>query len=133
MSNRIEKLLNVLRVTPGRQINLGNDYDPGYIDHFMSKEDATASLEEGIRLLPRQQDILFAQNTYALLINLQAMDAAGKDSTIKHVMSGVNPQGVQVTSFKGTERGRTRSRLSLAEFQSPAQPRGNRDLQPLLL
>jgi PPK2 family polyphosphate:nucleotide phosphotransferase len=100
LSNRIEKLLNVLRVTPGRQINLRNDYDPGYIDHFMSKEDAAASLEEGIRLLSRQQDILFAQNTYALLINLQAMDAAGKDSTIKHVMSGVNPQGVQVTSFK---------------------------------
>ena len=100
MSNRIEKLLNVLRVTPGSQINLLNDYDPGYIDHFMSKEDAAASLEEGIRLLSRQQDILFAQNTYALLINLQAMDAAGKDSTIKHVMSGVNPQGVQVTSFK---------------------------------
>jgi PPK2 family polyphosphate:nucleotide phosphotransferase len=100
LSNRIEKLLDVLRVTPGRQINLRKDYDPGYIDHFMSKEDAGASLEEGIQLLSRQQDILYAQNTYALLINLQAMDAAGKDSTIKHVMSGVNPQGVQVTSFK---------------------------------
>jgi PPK2 family polyphosphate:nucleotide phosphotransferase len=100
LSNRIEKLLDVLRVTPDRQINLRKDYDPGYIDHFMSKEDAGASLEEGIRLLSRQQDILYAQNTYALLINLQAMDAAGKDSTIKHVMSGVNPQGVQVTSFK---------------------------------
>jgi PPK2 family polyphosphate:nucleotide phosphotransferase len=100
LSNRIEKLLDVLGVPHGRQINLLNDYDPGYIDHFMSKEDAAASLEEGIRQLSRQQDILFAQNTYALLINLQAMDAAGKDSTIKHVMSGVNPQGVQVTSFK---------------------------------
>jgi PPK2 family polyphosphate:nucleotide phosphotransferase len=100
LSNRIEKLLDVLRVTPGRQINLRKDYDPGYIDHFMSKEDAAGSLEEGILQLSRQQDILYAQNTYALLINLQAMDAAGKDSTIKHVMSGVNPQGVQVTSFK---------------------------------
>jgi len=100
MTNRMEKLLEALRVEPGRKIDLRNDYDPGYIDEFPSKEDAGASLEDGIRELSGHQDMLYAQNTYALLINLQAMDAAGKDSTIKHVMSGVNPQGVQVTSFK---------------------------------
>jgi PPK2 family polyphosphate:nucleotide phosphotransferase len=100
MTHRMDNLLEALRVAPGRKIDLRNDYDPGYIDQFPSKEDAGAGLEEGIRELSRQQDMLYAQNTYALLINLQALDAAGKDSTIKHVMSGVNPQGVQVTSFK---------------------------------
>ena len=100
MTNRMEQLLNALRVPPGRQIDLRKTYDPGYIDAFPSKEDAEESLRAGIRLLSQQQDKLYAQNTYALLINLQALDAAGKDSTIKHVMSGVNPQGVQVTSFK---------------------------------
>ena len=100
MTHRMEKLLDALRVTPGKKINLRTDYDPGYSAHFLSKEDAAGALGEDIRELSRQQDMLFAQNTYALLINLQAMDAAGKDSTIKHVMSGVNPQGVQVTSFK---------------------------------
>jgi len=101
----MKKLLDSLRVEPGKKIDLRNDYDPGYVGHFMSKEDAEETTAAGIRLLAQQQDKLYAQNTYGLLIIIQAMDAAGKDSTIKHVMSGVNPQGVQVTSFKapGTE------------------------------
>jgi PPK2 family polyphosphate:nucleotide phosphotransferase len=89
-----------LRVTPGRQVDLRKDYDPGCVGHFVSKQDAGGQLETGIQKLSGQQDRLYAQNTYALLIIFQAMDAAGKDSTIKHVMSGVNPQGVQVKSFK---------------------------------
>ena len=100
MTNKVEKLLDLLKVPPGKKINLRKDYDPGYSGHYVSKEDAQEHLSEGVRLLAEQQDKLYAQNSYALLINLQAMDAAGKDSTIKHVMSGVNPQGVQVTSFK---------------------------------
>ncbi len=96
----MKKLLESLRVPPGKRIDLRNDYDPGHTGHFMSREDAEETTAAGIRLLAQQQDKLYAQNTYALLIILQAMDAAGKDSTIKHVMSGVNPQGVQVTSFK---------------------------------
>jgi PPK2 family polyphosphate:nucleotide phosphotransferase len=96
----MKKLLESLRVPPGKRIDLRNDCDPGHTGHFMSKEDAEETTAAGIRLLAQQQDKLYAQNTYALLIILQAMDAAGKDSTIKHVMSGVNPQGVQVTSFK---------------------------------
>jgi PPK2 family polyphosphate:nucleotide phosphotransferase len=100
MTNKVEKLLDLLKVPPGKKINLRKDYDPGYSGHYVSKEDAQEHLAEGVRLLTEQQDKLYAQNSYALLINLQAMDAAGKDSTIKHVMSGVNPQGVQVTSFK---------------------------------
>ena len=96
----MKKLLESLRVPPGKKIDLRHDYDPGYIDNFMSKEDAEELTATSIQLLAQQQDKLYAQNTYGLLIILQALDAAGKDSTIKHVMSGVNPQGVQVTSFK---------------------------------
>jgi PPK2 family polyphosphate:nucleotide phosphotransferase len=100
MKNEIKILLDELRVEPGRQIDLLKDYDPGYTGNFMKKEETGEALEQGIRLLAEQQDKLYAQNTYALLIILQALDAAGKDSTIKHVMSGVNPQGVEVSSFK---------------------------------
>jgi PPK2 family polyphosphate:nucleotide phosphotransferase len=96
----IKKILGSLQVTPGKKIDLRRDYDPGYTGNFMSREDAEETTAAGIRLLAQQQDKLYAQNTYAVLIILQALDAAGKDSTIKHVMSGVNPVGVQVTSFK---------------------------------
>ena len=100
MKNEMNKLLDELRVEPGRQIDLHKDYDPGYTGNFVKKEDTEDALTQGIQVLAEQQDKLYAQNTYALLIILQALDAAGKDSTIKHVMSGVNPQGVEVTSFK---------------------------------
>jgi len=93
-------LMDELRVPPGKKIDLRKDYDPGYVDDFVKKEIAENAIAEGIRKLSEQQDKLYAQDTYALLIIFQAMDAAGKDSTIKHVMSGVNPQGVSVTSFK---------------------------------
>jgi len=95
-----DKVLKRLCVAPGTRINLRRDYDPGYTGNLSSSKDAGEQLAAGIERLAEQQDKLYAQNTYALLINLQAMDAAGKDSTIKHVMSGVNPQGVQVKSFK---------------------------------
>ena len=100
MNNKVQKLIDKLRVEPGRKIDLLRDYDPGYTGSFLKKDETEETLAEGIRLLAEQQDKLYAQNTYALLIILQALDAAGKDSTIKHVMSGVNPQGVEVTSFK---------------------------------
>ncbi|MTJ16238.1 MULTISPECIES: polyphosphate kinase 2 family protein [unclassified Dolichospermum] len=87
-------------VKPGDQISLVKDYNPGYKCEFHQKGDAVKKLKVGILQLAKYQDILYAQNTYSLLIIFQAMDAAGKDSTIKHVMSGVNPQGCQVFSFK---------------------------------
>ena len=90
---------DVFIVPPGKKISLG-DYDPGYKAEFHQKADAVKKLRAGIKELATYQDVLYAQNTYALLIIFQAMDAAGKDSTIKHVMSGVNPQGCQVFSFK---------------------------------
>jgi PPK2 family polyphosphate:nucleotide phosphotransferase len=100
MTASLKKLIQDLKVEPGRKIDLRKDYDPGFVGRFVSKQDAQEQLETGIRELSGQQDKLYAQNTIALLVNFQAMDAAGKDSTIKHVMSGVNPQGVQVRSFK---------------------------------
>jgi PPK2 family polyphosphate:nucleotide phosphotransferase len=101
MTKKMETLIASLMVPPGKKIDLRNDYDPGHIGHFMSKKHAEKTMNADIHLLSLQQEKLFAQDTYALLIIFQAMDAAGKDSTIKHVMSGVNPQGVKVTSFKG--------------------------------
>jgi PPK2 family polyphosphate:nucleotide phosphotransferase len=93
-------LLAPLEVAPGRTVQLQRDFDPGYSGDLTSKAEARARLEEGIAALAGYQDRLSAQKTYGVLLLLQGIDAAGKDSTIKHVMSGVNPQGVEVRSFK---------------------------------
>lgn len=87
-------------VPPGSKISLKKNYDPAYKTDSYEKTDAAIKLQTDIERLANYQNILYAQNTHALLIIFQAMDAAGKDSTIKHVMSGVNPQGFQVFSFK---------------------------------
>ncbi len=90
---------NRLIVPPGTTISLA-EYDPGYTGEFTSKSEAQEKLERDIARLAELQEVLYAHNRYALLLIFQAMDAAGKDSVIKHVMSGVNPQGCQVFSFK---------------------------------
>jgi PPK2 family polyphosphate:nucleotide phosphotransferase len=98
---KIEKILKRYRIESGKHFRL-KDFDPadthGLKSEFkpQAKEMLTSSVEE----LAQLQDILAAQDRWGLLLVFQAMDAAGKDGTIKHVMSGVNPQGVQVTSFK---------------------------------
>ncbi len=76
------------------------DFDPADTMGLKSKEEAADALERGIVRLSESQEKLYAQDHWGILLVLQAMDAAGKDSTIKHVMSGVNPQGCIVTSFK---------------------------------
>ncbi|MBH8554717.1 polyphosphate kinase 2 family protein [Nostocaceae cyanobacterium CENA357] len=87
-------------VPPNSKISLQKDYDTAYkVDNYQ-KIDAASKLQTNIQQIANYQNILYAQNTYALLIIFQAMDAAGKDSTIKHVMSGVNPQGFQVFNFQ---------------------------------
>jgi PPK2 family polyphosphate:nucleotide phosphotransferase len=96
---QIRDLMKQLVAPPGKRISL-KDYDPGWTGSIKDKTQATALLAEGIRQLAKQQDKLYAQDQYALLMIFQAMDAAGKDGTIRHVMSGVNPQGCQVFSFK---------------------------------
>jgi PPK2 family polyphosphate:nucleotide phosphotransferase len=87
------------RVTNGSHFRLKH-FPPGETLGLKSKEHAKEILEHGIARLSELQEKLFAQDRWAILMILQAMDAAGKDSTIKHVMSGVNPQGCQVHSFK---------------------------------
>ena len=94
-----DPIVSRMRVPVGKKVSLKKDFDAGY--HLdLSKEECKAQLEEGIATLATLQDILYAHNIYAVLCVFQAMDAAGKDGTIKHVMSGVNPQGCSVASFK---------------------------------
>jgi PPK2 family polyphosphate:nucleotide phosphotransferase len=88
-------------VEPGRKVHLDKDFDPGFTAGYEKKSiDAKGLLEEGIERLASYQEKLYAENRQALLIIIQALDAAGKDSVVKHVMSGINPTGVRVTSFK---------------------------------
>lgn len=93
------QVLKRLRVKPGKKISLAKDFSPDY-DAGLTKEEAESALRESVARLAELQDKLYAQNTYSMLLIFQAMDAAGKDGTIKHVMSGLNPQGCQVFSFK---------------------------------
>src|SRR6185369_6944039 len=97
---RIAKLIEPLRVPPGSKVNLAKDFDPGYTADFVKKKHSAELLETGVALLADYQSRLAAQDTYGVLVCLQALDAGGKDGTIRHVMSGVNPQGVRVTGFK---------------------------------
>jgi PPK2 family polyphosphate:nucleotide phosphotransferase len=96
---QLRKLLTPYRVAPGAEIVLERDFDPGDTGD-LAKKDSSGLLQEGVELLDHYQSRLAAQDTYGLLVVLQALDAGGKDSTIRHVMSGVNPQGVVVQSFK---------------------------------
>jgi PPK2 family polyphosphate:nucleotide phosphotransferase len=93
--------LKHLLVEPGKKISLIKDFNPKYTGAFKDKEGAVAELKLSVERLEGEQEILYAADTYALLLVFQALDAAGKDGTIKHVMSGVNPQGCEVHSFKG--------------------------------
>ena len=92
-------LIEPLRVAPGSTVKLSRDHDPGYTGR-VSRPQADALLAEGVELLAEYQDRLAAQDTFGVLLILQGLDASGKDGTIKHVMSGVNPQAVEVRSFK---------------------------------
>ena len=96
----IGELMKSLRIAPGSKVDLPEDFDPGYTADFVEKEDAQRLMVEGVQLLSTYQERLAAQDTHGVLLCLQGLDAAGKDSTIRHVMSGVNPQGVQVHGFK---------------------------------
>jgi PPK2 family polyphosphate:nucleotide phosphotransferase len=101
LAKRAAEFTRPYRVTKGKGFRLA-DIDPGDTAHLESEDAdrAREALKDGIELLAELQDMLYAQDRWSLLLIFQAMDAAGKDGTIKHVMSGVNPQGVQVFSFK---------------------------------
>ncbi|HEX3816569.1 MAG TPA: polyphosphate kinase 2 family protein [Mycobacteriales bacterium] len=94
--------LNVTRfqVAAGQRVELSKDFDPQDTDGLDSKKQAAGDLQRTVEQLADFQERLYAQNVHAVLVIFQAMDAAGKDGAIKHVMSGVNPQGVRVTAFK---------------------------------
>src|SRR5271167_737488 len=102
-----DRLLKIFRVQPDTRVRL-KDHSPHWaqtdelkeLGKDVVKDRARAILEENLASLAAAQDLLYADNRYAILVIFQAMDAAGKDGTIKHVMSGVNPQGCQVFSFK---------------------------------
>jgi PPK2 family polyphosphate:nucleotide phosphotransferase len=95
----IHDFVTQFRVQPGSRVKLPRDFDPAATPGLNS-DDAEGLLAEGIELLSEYQERLAAQDTQSLLVIIQAIDAAGKDGTIRHVMSGVNPQGVTVSSFK---------------------------------
>ena len=86
-------------IKPGTEVNL-SEFDSSYTGDFKSKDEAKELLRKNIKKMQKLQVKLYAENKYSVLIIFQAMDAAGKDGTIKHVMSGLNPQGTQVFSFK---------------------------------
>jgi PPK2 family polyphosphate:nucleotide phosphotransferase len=102
--DQIQKYVHPFRVASGKGFQL-KDFDPDDTRGLkMEKGDAAELLQRGTQWLAEEQDMLYAQDRWSLLLVFQAMDAAGKDSTIKHVMSGVNPQGCQVFSFKQPSR-----------------------------
>lgn len=106
-NKQVRKILDRYRITDGKGFRLA-DQDPADTAGLsLDKDAAKALLQDGIALLKQAQDMLYAQDRWAVLCIFQAMDAAGKDGAIKHVFSGVNPQGVKVDSFKApsaTER-----------------------------
>ncbi|MFD5796249.1 polyphosphate kinase 2 family protein [Streptomyces diastatochromogenes] len=99
-AERIAKFIRPLRVEPGAKVRLVEDFDPGYKAGIRKKREGVELLRTGVELLADYQRRLAAQDTYGVLVCLQALDAGGKDGTIRHVMSGINPQGVRVHSFK---------------------------------
>ncbi len=96
---RIATFIEPFRVKPGSKVRLERDFDPAF-EAAINKKQGAQLLHDGVELLSEYQGRLAAQDTHGVLVVLQALDAAGKDGTIRHVMSGVNPQGVAVHSFK---------------------------------
>ncbi len=97
---RLTKFIEPFRVAPGTKVRLADDFDPAFKAGIGKKKDGVELLTEGVELLGAYQSRLAAQDTWGVLMVLQALDTAGKDGTIRHVMSGVNPQGVAVHGFK---------------------------------
>src|ERR1041385_1649198 len=99
MMSWASKLSKPYRIYDGKSFRC-KDFDHGPTGHLHSKEHAQELLQKGIAEMAEEQDKLYAQDQWSVLLIFQAMDAAGKDGAIKHVMSGVNPQGCQVYAFK---------------------------------
>jgi PPK2 family polyphosphate:nucleotide phosphotransferase len=98
-SKEAAKIVAPFRITEGEKFCL-KDHDPDATDGLRNKDDAHGLLDDGVAMLSQLQEKLYAQDRWSTLLIFQGMDAAGKDGVIKHVMSGVNPQGCDVWSFK---------------------------------
>ena len=99
-AKRIAEFVDALRVEPGSEVVLARDFDPADKANFVNEKAGKSLLKQGVKLLAEYQERLAAEDSHGVLVCLQALDAAGKDGAIRHVMSGVNPQGVHVSSFK---------------------------------
>jgi len=130
----IHEFIRPYMIEDGKNFRL-KDHHPGDTHDISSEEKPEAKewMQQGVALLSEMQDMLYAQSSWGLLLIFQAMDAAGKDGTIKHVMSGVNPQGVDVFSFKGAVQRRDRARFSMENEPLPPCAGKDRHLQPLVL
>ena len=131
---KIDKLLKRYRIEHGKHFSL-KDHDPADTHGLDTelKPLAKELLAEGVDKLSELQDVLAAQDRWALLVIFQAMDAAGKDGTIKHVMSGVNPQGVRVWSFKAPSAEELQHGYLWRTTKCYAGKRPDRHFQPFLL
>jgi PPK2 family polyphosphate:nucleotide phosphotransferase len=98
--SKLSKYVERFKVKPKQQVDLKKHFDTDYDHKMFSQEEGENLLQWGIAKLSEMQDKLYASGHHSVLIIFQAMDAAGKDSAIKHIMTGLNPQGVKVTSFK---------------------------------
>ena len=121
------------RVRPGSQVVVETDFDPRFKPASTRRSRGREMLARGIELLAEYQSRLYAQDTHAVLVVLQALDAAGKDGTIRHVMSGVNPQGVSVSSFKVPSAEELDHDYLWRYAQRLPAARRDRHLQPLAL
>src|SRR5207245_6208530 len=99
IGKKTSKLADAFRVDRGKSFRL-KEFDPADTQGLGSKEKAAELLQHNMTLMQELQEKLYAQDQWAVLLIFQAMDAAGKDGVIKHVLSGVNPQGCEVSSFK---------------------------------
>ena len=122
-----------LRVKPGSTVRLPEDFDPGERFGLHKKKDGARLLQRGAGLLTEYQRRLAAPDTWGVLVVLQAIDAGGKDGTIRHVMSGVKPARSQRVQFQGAVRGGTRPRLPVAARPPAARPGADRHLQQIPL
>ena len=123
ITKRIASFIEPFRVTPGSRVRLAKDFDPAFKAGIDKKKDGVGLLNDGIELLSEYQQRLAAGAAQGVVVVLQALDAAGKDGTIRHVMSGVNPQGVRVESFK-VPSDRERGQDYLRRYQERLPTRG---------
>jgi polyphosphate kinase 2 (PPK2 family) len=132
-NERIAEFIEPFRVAPGSRVSLERDFDPAFKAGIKKKKRGVNLLGEGVELLTEFQMRLAAQDTHGVLVVLQALDAAGKDGTIRHVMSGVNPQGVSVHSFKAPSAEELNHDFLWRYQQRMPRPGRDRHLQPLAL